>query len=128
MLQTLQSTIIKGKQLGRKLGFPTANLDPIFIDISNVESGVYAGLIEIDSLNGKFKAAVSIGLNSTFDQANFTVEAYILDFDQDIYGKKVRLELVAKIREMQKFESVDELIEQIKSDVNAVNQILNQGK
>jgi riboflavin kinase/FMN adenylyltransferase len=121
MPTTIHSTIIKGKQLGRELGFPTANLNPSNINISNLETGVYAGLIEIDGLSGEFKAAVSVGLNSTFDQSNFTIEAYILDFDQDIYGKKVKLQLITKIREMLKFESVEELIKQIKLDVEKVN-------
>ena len=126
MLITIKSTIIKGKQLGRELGFPTANLDPAEVDITDLKAGVYAGLIKIEGIEGEFKTAISIGLNSTFNQSNFTVEAYILDFDQKIYGKVVGLKLIAKIREMRKFESVDELINQIQNDVNIVNRILSK--
>jgi riboflavin kinase/FMN adenylyltransferase len=118
---TLKAKIVQGKQLGRTLGFPTANLSLPQSELNKLETGVFAGKIQIENDPKTYKTAVSVGQNSTFGDLQTTVEAYILDFDQDIYGKNVTLELLFKIREMQKFESVEELVEAIKQDVGEVN-------
>ena len=119
----LTTKIVKGKQLGRTLGFPTANLSLSQSDLNKLETGVFAGKIQIEDDPKIYKTAVSVGQNSTFGELQTTVEAYILDFDQDIYSKTVTLEFLFKIREMRKFESVEELIEAIKGDVEMVKKI-----
>lgn len=123
--QIVTGTIVKGYQRGRLLGFPTAN---IYVKNKNInfESGVYAGLIKLENSNLWLKTAVSIGQNLTFDQADFTIEAYILDFDQDIYHTTVELKLIQKIRNMEKYSSQSELVNQIRKDVMTVETILSK--
>jgi riboflavin kinase / FMN adenylyltransferase len=110
----LTGRVVRGKQLGRTLGFPTANLEcpP---GVLTPAPGVYAGRA------GEFLAAISIGVNVTIDdRAQSTVEAYLLDFEGDLYGQELTLEFTKFIRPMQKFTSLDELMAAIRSDVASV--------
>ncbi len=78
-------------------------------------------------MNGeRFRAAVNIGTNPTFtpDKKTMSVEAYLLDFDRDIYDENLQLEFVMRLRDELKFDSVDALIAQIEEDVEKVRQIL----
>ena len=75
---------------------------------------MYATLVEIDAK--KYKGATSIGNNPTVNGDKTTVETYILDFDQDIYGKDIRVEFVELMRPMIKFETIEELTDQLKAD------------
>jgi riboflavin kinase/FMN adenylyltransferase len=115
---TITGIVVKGQQRGRLLGFPTANINPDKLDINKIEAGVFSSTIKIDDKT--FKAATSVGAVSTFDQTYPTIEAYILDFSGDIYGKTVELVLTHKIRDMQKFDSIEALVAQIKDDVEKV--------
>ena len=106
--------VVRGDGRGATLGYPTANLD---IDPSLVRpaQGVYAGRVRV---KGKYyRAAVNVGKNPTFGGEVVRVEAYILDFEQDIYGETIRLEFWHRLRDELKFDSIDALIEQIDSDV-----------
>ena len=116
---TITGTVVKGQQRGRLLGFPTANIDPDVLDINQIEAGVFASTIIVNGI--QYKAATSVGAVSTFDQTYPTIESYILNFTGDIYGKTIELVLTKKIREMIKFASVDELVVQIKDDVEKVS-------
>lgn len=110
----LIGTVIHGQQRGKKLGIPTANLHVMPEKILPRE-GVYMGRIAIGS---RIKnAVVNVGFNPTFSNIDLSVEAHILDFDEDIYGQTVKLEILRRIRDERKFESVDELIAQIHSDI-----------
>lgn len=123
----IQGIVIKGKGRGRSLGFPTANIavdKELKIEAGNLEFGVYASIIEIDG--NFYQSATSIGPNETFGDKDPTIETYIFNFNQDIYGKKVSLNLIAKIREMKKFASEDELKQAIKEDIKKVKAILYQ--
>ena len=113
----LLGCVEKGLQNGTKMGFPTANIG--YDEHKLLPSdGVYKGRIEID---GKIhKACINIGKNPTFSAEIRTVEVHIPNFDDDIYGKVVRVEFLEKIRDEIKFSSVEELIEQIKTDVECV--------
>lgn len=114
---TIDGVIIHGKKLGGKMGYPTANIDP---DVKYVipHYGVYDTDIIID---GKvYKAATNIGKNPTIENYGLRVEAHILDFNGDIYGKKVSLRLRKFLREELKFDSVDELFKQIADDVECI--------
>lgn len=110
---SIDGVVIKGRQIGTKIGYPTANID---YDRGLVipADGVYATLVEIDAK--KYKGATSIGNNPTVDGDKTTVETYILDFDQDIYGKDIRVEFVELMRPMIKFETIEELTDQLKAD------------
>ncbi len=120
---TLWGRVMAGEGRGRKLGFPTANLsiDP---DVLLPADGVYAAWAEVGS--ARYPAAVSIGVRPTFGPGPRTVEAYLLDFQGNIYGEDVKLELVKRLRPELKFGTVAELVAQMGWDVEQVRQLLTQ--
>jgi riboflavin kinase / FMN adenylyltransferase len=119
----VEGVVVRGHQRGRALGFPTANLEtPAHTAIP--ADGVYAGwLIGLDddgTEQERWPAAISVGTNPTFDGRERTVEAYALDRDDlDLYGRHMAADFVTRIRGQARFESVDELIEQMGRDVDA---------
>lgn len=119
----LRGRVIRGDQRGRTIGFPTANLN-YEVDKLIPASGIYACWAYLG--NEKHKAAVNIGTNPTFtpDKKIMSVEAYLLDFDRDIYDKDLQLEFVTRLRDELKFDSVNALIAQIEEDVEKARQIL----
>jgi riboflavin kinase / FMN adenylyltransferase len=118
---TLRGTVVEGDKRGRVIGFPTANLR--LEDQSMLPRlGVYAG-----RMLGR-PAAVSVGVRPMFgEDLEPTVEAHVLDFDGDIYGRKVELELVAYLREEERFDSVESLVRQIELDVREVRRVIAVG-
>ena len=119
----IRGTVIHGMDRGGKLlGFPTANMR--VRDELHPKPGVYATWAELE---GKvYKAVTNIGYNPTFGNDEISVETFILDFDQDIYGWELRLNFVARMRDEKKFNGLDELIGQITSDVELARQLLGQ--
>ncbi len=111
---TLTGTVIKGWQNGRKLGFPTANIQ-LTDEYKLVPAcGIYAVLVHHAGI--VHKGMLSIGFNPTFGGKVKTIEVNILDFNSDIYGEVLTLELVKFLREEKKFDSVEELIAAIQQD------------
>lgn len=109
----LEGKIIKGNQLGRKIGFPTANLDISGEQI--LPRGVFAVLVYLSGK--KYKGICNIGVKPTVAINSLpTVETFIFDFDKDIYGKILRVEFLQKIRDEKRFSGLDELTEQINQD------------
>lgn len=106
-----------GKNLGKKMGFPTANIIPKKQYILP-KYGVYDTDVIID--NKRYKAATSVGNNPTFKNEGVKIEANILDFNQDIYGKVIRVDFIKRLRDMLIFDNVEELFEQIKKDVDII--------
>lgn len=107
-------TVIHGEKVGRTLGFPTANIQ---IPHPQLVPGIGVYAVEIKVRGRWYKGSASIGHNVTFyDDADLTVEVYILDFKDMIYGEKVRVKWHHYLRGEQKFESVDGLIEQLNQD------------
>ena len=120
---SLEGKVIHGKKLGRQLGFPTANMD---FSQSYVlpKTGVYYTNALID--NSLYKGITSVGHNPTVHGNHLTIETYILDFEQDIYDKSLRIFFLKRIRDEKKFNSLEELIEQLNSDKEfAVNEALS---
>lgn len=118
---TLKGLIVKGKQLGRQIGFATANLK---IDTCKIlPKGVFAVKV---FLEGKeYKGVCNIGLRPTTDKnAQPLCEVHILNFDRDIYGKILQIALVAKIRGEKKFDSLGELTQQINKDTASAIKLL----
>ena len=117
---SIAGVVTRGAGRGRTLGFPTANLDadrPLLVPI-----GVYACRAEVD---GGFEAAVvNVGVRPTFGDNDLAIEAYLLNFSRDIYGARLRLHMMARLRGEQKFGSVDELRAQIGRDVEAARRRL----
>ena len=101
----------KGKNRGKLLGFPTVNIALY----KTIPEGVYASKIKID--NQDFIAATFIGNAKTFNETEYKAEGYILDFNQDIYGKWITIKLFQKLRGNKKFKTEEELINQMKQDV-----------
>jgi len=110
---TLSGEVINGKKLGRTIGFPTANLkyDENFI-LPKV--GVYYTNIKVN--NKIYKGITSVGNNPTVEGKKLTIETYILDYNKDIYGEKIDISFIKKIRDMKKFNNVEELKNQLEKD------------
>lgn len=106
--------VINGKKLGKKLGYPTANIK-LLVNYAIPKSGVYNS--EVIVKNKSYKAATSLGKNITLDEKIDKIEAHILNFNETIYGEKISIRFIEKIRDMLKFETLDELTVQMKKDV-----------
>ena len=118
----LTGRVVHGKALGRTVGMPTANIE--VTDKSLLpECGVYATRIRVG--NEMYLAVTNIGLRPTVDnEQQVTVEAHILDFEDDIYGENVVLEVHKFLRPIQKFGSLEEVQEQVKKDIEEAKKCL----
>ncbi|MCK5638936.1 MAG: bifunctional riboflavin kinase/FAD synthetase [Flavobacteriaceae bacterium] len=110
----LTGEIVKGKGLGRKLNFPTVNLSIKEDNKLIPKTGVYIIKTEINKKT--VFGIMNIGFRPTVDGKNQTIEIHLLDFNADLYGKKMQIEILKRLRDEQKFNSLDELILQIKMD------------
>jgi len=119
----LQGMVAHGDRRGHSIGFPTANLEYAREKVIPA-GGIYACWAYVG--DEKHKAAINIGTNPTFtpDKQTLNVEAYLLDFGLDIYGEMVRLDFIARLRDEERYDSVDALIAQIKVDVKRTRDIL----
>jgi riboflavin kinase/FMN adenylyltransferase len=124
----VEGIVVRGHQRGRALGFPTANLEmPPHTAIP--ADGIYAGwLARLDADGGnaqRWPAAISIGTNPTFGAGERTVEAYALDrSDLDLYGVHAAIDFTARLRGTLRFDSVEELVTQMRRDVDQVRAAL----
>ncbi len=115
----LQGEVIKGQQLGSKIGFPTANITVQGIDKLIPKWGVYAATLKWNNM--QYAVALNVGFRPTVSSTiQLHVEAHILDFDQDIYGKCITLELHQRLRDEKKMNGLDDLVAQITKDVQWV--------
>ncbi len=120
---TLDCKVVTGDQRGRKLGFPTANLVPA-VDYVLPPLGVYACKIRLkDKI---YNGVVHLGLVPTFNKNKFSIEVFIFDFNQNIYDQSLELEMISRLRTEEKFNSKEELIAQMKKDVQRAKEILNR--
>jgi riboflavin kinase / FMN adenylyltransferase len=119
MMHVVEGIVVEGDHRGRALGFPTANLAPGCANVP--DDGIYAG--HVTRADGsRYLAAISVGTRPTYygDDAAVIVEAHLLDFDDDLYGERLQVEIEQLIREQARFSSEDELRSQIAADVEAV--------
>jgi riboflavin kinase/FMN adenylyltransferase len=114
---TVSGTVVKGKQLGRTIGFPTANIHPDESYKLIPQNGVY--VVRASYKDWVFNGMLNIGVRPTVDGTSKTIEVNILDFDREIYGEEVKLELLHYLRPEQKFNGLPELIAQINVDKQA---------
>ena len=114
----LNALVIHGDERGRKIGFPTANLQPEHQDKAIPKNGIYAVKVRVDGQ--WFSGMMNIGVRPTFDGVTKSLEVNIFDFKQMIYGKTVQIRFFDRIREEQKFESADKLKAQLQHDKKAV--------
>jgi riboflavin kinase / FMN adenylyltransferase len=114
---TITGIVVHGRKEGRKIGFPTANIQTK-VDLKDLEQGVYASRVKV--LGQWYISATSYGNAPVFDFWQVVLETHILDFDMDIYDQEVELELIEFIRPVMKFDGLASLIEQIVKDCENV--------
>lgn len=121
---TLQGTVVDGYKVGRKIGFPTANICPLCPEKLLPANGVYAVWVTLN--NQRYKGMLNIGQRPTVDNGTDTsIEVHLLNFNKDIYHHTLTLEFVERLREEQRFDSTSQLIEQLKQDAQSVDNLLS---
>jgi riboflavin kinase/FMN adenylyltransferase len=118
---SLRGVVVKGDQRGRQIGVPTANLR-LATELVPAH-GVYAAWATVRN-NEPNRAAVNIGIRPTFGKDQLSVEAHLLDFDDDVYGESMQLDLIDRVREEVRFDGIDALVAQIHADVQWVRERL----
>lgn len=119
---SITGSVAHGFQEGRRIGFPTANIVPESAEKLVPGNGVYATRVSVEG--GEWMPAMlNIGTNPTFQRQQTTIEAHIIGFEGDIYGRKVRVEFGRKLRDEQRFESVEALQKQLEADKKKVEMV-----
>ena len=116
----VEGVVIGGNRLGRKLGFPTANI-AIDDDLA-VENGVYSSKVVVDG--EEYVAMTNVGVRPSVDGTKRLLETHLFGFEGLLYGLTLRVELYDKIRDEKKFSSVNELREQIEKDFNKIKELM----
>lgn len=119
----LTSHVVQGAKRGRTLGFPTANL-AVPAERLLPANGVYASFVRVHGGGVRYASATNVGVRPSFGDSARTVESYILDFDQEIYGRTVTLEFVERLRPERKFNGIEALVAQIKRDSDQARRLL----
>lgn len=119
-LYSLRGKVKEGKKRGKKLGFPTANINLK----SKIPEGIYASTVKIDKKI--YEAATFIGSVKTFGEKDYKAETYILGFNQNIYKKWLSIKLFKKLRNNKKFASENELVKQIGKDILATRKFFGK--
>lgn len=109
-------TVVKGDQRARGLGFPTANLDCETVLLPT--DGVYSVMVRVPGVSSLLAGVANLGVRPTFE-AGRSLEVHIFDFNEDLYGAKLRVGFCSRLRDEQRFESGDALVSQIKQDAAA---------
>jgi riboflavin kinase / FMN adenylyltransferase len=115
----IRGTVVRGQGRGNKLGYPTANVGQI--DTLLPGEGIYAGQAWIDGRS--YATAVSLGSNPTFDESEMKVEAFLLDYRGDLYGRPIEIDFLARLRDIKRFDSADQLVDQMALDVAETRRI-----
>ncbi|MGC8783058.1 MAG: bifunctional riboflavin kinase/FAD synthetase [Armatimonadota bacterium] len=121
----LEGVVVRGQQLGRKLGYPTVNLNlraPQLVP----KDGIYAGKLLHPRTGNSYTAAISIGVRPTVDGTKRTIEAYLLGFSGSLYGEEVHLAFFYRLRDERKFESLQSLKAQMDKDVQQVAELMKE--
>jgi len=119
----IRGKVVRGRNRGgSELGFPTANIK--LHDELCPRFGVYA--VTVETVYGRFMGVANIGYSPTFDDHIFTIEVHILDFDKDIYGTRIRVNMVARLRDEKKYSNIRELSDQTQKDIDTAKDILTK--
>ena len=117
----IRGLVASGAQRGRVIGFPTANLTEM--DVVIPAPGVYAGRTQIDATT--YQVAIHIGPNPTFEvDGDSKVEVHVLDYDNDLYGRRLQVDFLQRVRDVIRFDSSDDLVTQLKQDISTIREIL----
>ena len=117
----IEGVVQQGDRRGRELGYPTANM--VLGDYQRPRYGIYAVRATLDD-GSEHPGVASLGVRPTFDPPQELLEAHLLDFDGDLYGQQIEVALHAFIREERKFDSVDDLVAEMKQDEAAARELL----
>jgi len=120
----LEGVVVKGEGRGKKIGYPTANIQ-VSSDVIIPQKGVYVTRTSYNEM--VYQSVTNIGSNPTFkDTKSIHIETNLFDFNTDIYGENLRIEFLHKIRDEKKFTTVNDLIDQIKRDVDSAKKLLGE--
>lgn len=122
---TIESRIVSGYQNGRKMGFPTANLDVTRCQQLLPASGVYAVLVRLKDSVGWKRGMMNIGHRPTFNGTSTSMEVNLFNFSGDLYGQELLVSFISKIRDERKFDSIDALAEQLQHDKVQINKLFD---
>lgn len=122
---TIESRIVSGYQNGRKMGFPTANLDVTRCQQLLLASGVYAVLVRLKDSVGWKRGMMNIGHRPTFNGTTTSMEVNLFNFSGDLYGQELLVSFISKIRDERKFDSIDALAEQLQHDKVQINKLFD---
>jgi len=126
---TLSGEVVRGEQRGRTIDVPTANLSNQALDERLCPGdGVYAGLAELEDSGEAYPAAISVGIKPTFGESRLTVEGHLLDFDGDLYGRRMRLSFACWLRGQSAYPDKDALVTQLRRDIAAVRRLSERGR
>lgn len=119
----VDGSVVRGAGRGKALGIPTANLDTQGVLLPR--PGIYATVVQILGSEESYAAATSLGTNPTFVSGGaLTLEAHLLDFDRDIYGQRLRVRFVERLRDEEQYSDIDSLLAQIAKDILATRAVL----
>ncbi len=119
---SIEGKIKEGERRGRKLGYPTANLETEWELYP--KRGVYVTWADID--DKRYKSITNVGIRPTFNKNQLLIETHIFDFNDDLYGKTMRVAFIDRLRDEQRFENVDALIHQISEDVEKAKKTFSE--
>lgn len=120
---TVRGTVVKGDGRGHRLGIPTANL--AYHPLKTLpKNGVYAVLVQIKGSPNLMPAVANLGTRPTFDPTGTVLEAHIMDFNGDLYGRELVVHFVERVRDEKKFETVEALVAQVHTDIAAARSLL----
>lgn len=122
---TIESRIVSGYQNGRKMGFPTANLDVTRCQQLLPASGVYAVLVRLKDSVGWKRGMMNIGHRPTFNGTTTSMEVNLFNFSGNLYGQELLVSFISKIRDERKFDSIDALAEQLQHDKVQINKLFD---
>lgn len=124
---SLTGMVVHGEQVGRRIGFPTANVQSDCDERLVPASGVYAVLVELEATSSRwYHGMMNIGTRPTFGVHHPTLEVNILDFEGDLYGQRLRIRFIERLRSEQRFESPEALATQIEKDSRQVRAICSK--
>lgn len=121
----LEGKVVRGKQRGREIGFPTANLDTA--QELEPATGIYAVRVQVEGTGPWRPGAASVGYNPTFGDTELTVEVFLIDFEGDLYDRTLRVQFIERLRPEHRFDTVEALIAQMQEDVAQARRILGSG-
>jgi len=120
---SITDKVIRGKGRGHILGIKTANLSPNQIKIIPAE-GIYVARVEV--MGATLPAVAHVGMQPTFRDSSFAIEVHLMEFEKNIYGEKITVQFVEKIRSIEKFKNANDLVRAIRNDISKAKAILNK--